>query len=78
MFLHQAKAHHWSFELYQVFNTEFPFEKVIETNRSYLEDHEREYADRVCADAVMLDNERYVHISNFSADPVVKIGRAHV
>ncbi len=72
MFLHRAKAHHRASELYRVFNAEFPFEKIIETNRSYLEDHEREYADRVGADAVMLDSERYVHISNFSADPVVK------
>ncbi|MCO5551379.1 hypothetical protein L7F22_004881 [Adiantum nelumboides] len=72
MFLHRAKAHHRLPELFRVFNTEFPFEKVIETNMFYLEDREREYADRVCADAVLLDNERYVHISNFSADPVVK------
>lgn len=72
LFLHRAKAHHRFPELYKVFNTEFPFNKVIETNRFYLEDQKREYAERVCADAVLLHNERYVHISNFSADPVVK------
>ncbi|MCO5556445.1 hypothetical protein L7F22_009994 [Adiantum nelumboides] len=72
MFLHRAKAHHRLPELFRVFNTEFPFKKVIETNRFYLEDQEREYADRVCADAVLLNNERYVHIFNFSTDPIVK------
>ena len=72
MFLYYAKAHHRAPELSQVFNVEFPFEKIIETNKSYLDEREREYADRVSANAIMFDGERYVHLSDFSADAVVK------
>ena len=51
MFLYHAKPHDRVPKLYQVFNAEFPFEKIIETNRSYLDEREREYADRVSANA---------------------------
>ena len=67
-----CKSHHRAPELSQVFNAEFPFEKIIETNRSYLAEREREYADRVSANAIMFDGERYVHLSDFLADAVVK------
>ena len=42
LFLHRANAHHRYPELSQVFNTEFPVTKIVELNRIYLEDQERE------------------------------------
>lgn len=72
MFLYYAKAHHRAPELSLVFNAEFPFEKGVEANMSYLDKRDREYADKVSANVIMLDGERYVHISDFSAETVVK------
>ena len=36
MFLYNAKAHHRAVELSQVFNAEFPFEKIVESCRVFL------------------------------------------
>ena len=65
MFLHHAKSHHQFSEMYKIFNTEFPFQKVIEINRMYIEDKERDYADRVCADAVLLNimNDTFMYLN---------------
>ena len=37
LFLHSAKAHQRSVELIKVFNPEFPFDKIIDSCRGFLE-----------------------------------------
>ena len=72
MFLYNAKAHHRAAELSQIFNAQFPFEKIMETCRDVLRDREQEYADVVSNNIVTVDGECHVHISDFAVDTVEK------
>lgn len=72
MFLYNAKAHHRAAELSQIFNAEFPFEKIMDTSRDVLRDREQEFEALVSNNAVIVDGERYVHISDFAEGTVVK------
>ena len=72
LFLHSAKAHQRSTELIKVFNPEFPFDKIIDSCRGFLEVPEQEFVNIFSPNAVIVDGEQYVHISEFSADAVVK------
>ena len=72
MFLYNEKAHHRAAELTQIFNAKFPFEKIMETCRDVLRDCEQEYADVVSNNAITVDGERHVHISDFAVRTVEK------
>ena len=72
MFLYNAKAHHRAAELSHIFNAEFPFEKIMETCRDVLRDSEQEYADVVSNNAITVDGERHIHISDFAVGTVEK------
>ena len=72
LFLHSAKAHQRSAELIKVFNPEFPFDKIIDSCRGFLEELEQEFVNSFSPNAVILDGEQYVHISEFPANVAVK------
>jgi len=72
MFLYNAKSHHRAAELSQIFNAEFPFEKIMETCRDVLRDREKEYVDVVSNNALTVDGECHVHILDFAVRTVEK------
>ena len=66
LFLHSTKAHQRSSELIKVFNPEFPFDKIIDSCRGFLEQPEQEFVNSFSPNVVIVDGEQYVHISEFS------------